>query len=69
MNKAILVAGWLALVPVAAAAQVSGMTFPADPYAASSPLSRTHVPLAERVAHGAGPDYPSFPAVHNGSVR
>ena len=67
MKKAILVAGWLALVPVAAMAQASGMTFPADPYSASSPLSRTHVPLAQRIAHGAGPDYPSFPAVHNGS--
>src|SRR6478735_3543043 len=67
MDKGIFVAGWLALVPVAAAAQVPGMTFPADPYGASSPLSRTHVPLAQRIAHGAGPDYPPHPSVHNGS--
>lgn len=55
------------LVPVAAYAQVPGMTFSADPYAASSPLSRTHVPLAQRIAHGAGPNYPPHPSVHNGS--
>ncbi len=67
MKKAIVLAAALALSPVSAGAQAPGMTFPADPYTASSPLSRTHVPLAQRVAHGAGPDYPSFPAVHNGS--
>ncbi len=55
------------LSSVGAIAQPLGVTFPADPYTASSPLSRTHVPLAQRIAHGAGPDYPSFPAVHNGS--
>ena len=67
MKKRILLASWLALLPVAASAQAPGMTFAADPYTASSPLSRTHVPLVQRIAHGAGPDYPSFPAVHNGS--
>ena len=48
-------------------AQVPGMVFPTDPYSASSPLSRTHVPLAQRISHGAGPDYPPHPTVHNGS--
>jgi len=67
MRRAILLAACVLLSPVGAAAQAPGMMFPADPYTASSPLSRTHVPLAQRVAHGAGPDYPSFPAVHNGS--
>ena len=67
MCRAVLLAGWFALLPVAAAAQVPGMTFPADPYAASSPLSRMHVPLAQRIAHGGGPDYPPHPTVHNGS--
>ena len=67
MKRAMLIAGMLVLMPAAAPAQVPGMTFPADPYAASSPLSRTHVPLAQRISHGAGPDYPSHPTVHNGS--
>ena len=67
MHIRILLAGWLVLLPVAATAQAPGMTFPADPYTASSPLSRTHVPLAQRIAHGAGPDYPAHPTVHNGS--
>lgn len=47
-----LLAAAMMLAPGLVAAQVPGMTFPADPYTASSPLSRTHVPLAERVAHG-----------------
>jgi len=56
--------------PTAAGAQPVGMTLPADPYTASSPLSRTHVPLAERIAHGGdgnAASYPAHPAVHNGS--
>src|SRR6185312_3037712 len=67
MGRAVLLAGWLTLWPLVAQAQAPGMTLPADPYTASSPLSRTHVPLAERIAHGAGPDYPAHPSVHNGS--
>src|SRR3954465_13767 len=67
MFKAVLLAGSMILAPVVAMAQVPGMTFLADPYSASSPLSRTHVPLAQRIAHGAGPDYPHHPTVHNGS--
>src|SRR5215469_8441888 len=65
--KSGLLAAAMMLVPGIAAAQVPGMTFPADPYAASSPLSRVHVPLAQRIAHGAGPNYPHHPSVHNGS--
>jgi len=67
MGRAVLLAGWLTLWPLVAEAQAPGMTLPTDPYTASSPLSRTHVPLAERIAHGAGPDYPAHPSVHNGS--
>ena len=67
MRRAMLIAGLLVLTPAAAPAQVPGMTFPADPYGASSPLSRTPVPLAQRISHGAGPDYPPHPSVHNGS--
>jgi len=67
MLKISVLAGVAALMSVAAYAQVPGMAFPADPYTASSPLSRTHVPLAQRIAHGAGPDYPPHPTVHNGS--
>ena len=48
-------------------AQLSSMALPADPYQASSPLSHDHVPLAQRIAHGAGPTYPHHPSVHNGS--
>ena len=50
-----LLAAAMMLAPGLATAQVPGMTFPADPYTASSPLSRTHVPLAERIAHGGEP--------------
>src|SRR3954469_12910105 len=67
MGRAIALAGMTLLWPAVALGQVPGMTFPSDPYAASSPLSRTHVPLAQRIAHGAGPDYPAHPTVHNGS--
>ena len=67
MLRSGLLAGMVVVAPLEAAAQVGGMTFPADPYTASSPLSRTHVPLAQRIAHGAGPDYPAHPSVHNGS--
>ena len=65
-----LVAGFAALALPAmaqAGSPVPGMTLPTDPYQASSPLSRVHVPLAERIAHGAGPNYPHHPSVHNGS--
>lgn len=63
-----LLAAVMVLVPGFAAAQVPGMTFPADPYTASSPLSRVHVPLAERIAHGGDPTkYVHHPSVHNGS--
>ena len=55
------------LAPAAALAQMPGMNVPDDPYNASSPLSRTHVQLAQRIAHGAGPNYPHHPSVHNGS--
>jgi len=67
MLKIGMLVGAAVLISATAYAQVPGMTFPADPYAASSPLSRTHVPLAQRIAHGAGPNYPSHPTVHNGS--
>jgi mannose-6-phosphate isomerase-like protein (cupin superfamily) len=67
MHKALFLAGLLALWPAAGIAQAPPMTFPVDPYTASSPLSHTHVPLAERIAHGAGPNYPPHPTVHNGS--
>ena len=67
MHKALSLAGLLALWPAAGIAQAPPMAFSSDPYTASSPLSRTHVPLAERIAHGAGPDYPAHPTVHNGS--
>jgi hypothetical protein len=65
MSRATLLAGWLVLWPLVAEAQVPGMGFPADSYTASCPLSRMHVPLDERIAHGAGPDYPPHPSVHN----
>src|SRR5690349_4081814 len=67
MHKALSLAGLLALWPAAGIAQPPPMAFPSDPYTASSPLSHTHVPLALRIAHGAGPDYPVHPTVHNGS--
>ena len=71
LKRKILMAAAFVLLPVSALGQaggpVAGMTFPADPYNASSPLSRVHVPLAKRIAHGAGPDYPHHPSVHNGS--
>ncbi|MBV9548045.1 MAG: hypothetical protein JO256_00045, partial [Alphaproteobacteria bacterium] len=40
-----------ACLPLGVLAQPIGMTLPEDPYTASSPLSRVHVPLAERIAH------------------
>ena len=47
---------------------VPGMSMPTDPYTASSPLSRVHVPLAERIAHGGDASkYPHHDSVHNGS--
>jgi len=64
----------LLLLPGAAMAQagtpVPVVSVPTDPYSASSPLSRVHVPLAERIAHAHGDDaskYPPHPSVHNGS--
>jgi mannose-6-phosphate isomerase-like protein (cupin superfamily) len=49
-------------------ATVAALAPPTDPYHASSPLSHTHVPLAERIAHGGDPSqYPFRPSVHNGS--
>ncbi len=59
-----------ALVPSIASAQPVGMDLPEDPYTAWSLLSKVHVPLAERIAHGGDGDlasYPAHPAVHNGS--
>ena len=46
------------------AGTVPGMTLPADPYTASSPLSRTHVPLARAHRPWRGPELsaPSFGA-------
>jgi mannose-6-phosphate isomerase-like protein (cupin superfamily) len=38
-----------------------------SPYAASSPLSREHVPLTERIAHTDPSKYTIRPAVHNGA--
>src|ERR1700761_9169227 len=56
-----------ALTPIVALAQPIGMTLPDDPYTASSPLSRTHVPLAERIAHTDPAKMRRMPSVHNGS--
>ncbi len=72
MKQKFLMAALLSLVPISVAfaqagGPVAGMSVPADPYNASSPLSRTHVPLAERIAHGGVPTYPHHPSVHNGS--
>jgi len=58
------------VVTGAAHAQPVGMDLPEAPYTASSPLSKTHVPLADRIAHGGDgkvESYPVHPAVHNGS--
>jgi mannose-6-phosphate isomerase-like protein (cupin superfamily) len=66
----IIAAVLLVSIPSLAIAQPVGMTIPDDPYTASSPLSHTHVPLAERIAHGGDgrtDAYPAHPAVHNGS--
>jgi len=68
----LLMAAMLSLAPLSmafaqAGGPVAGMTVPSDPYNASSPLSRVHVPLAERIAHGGVPTYPHHPSVHNGS--
>jgi mannose-6-phosphate isomerase-like protein (cupin superfamily) len=60
----------VALSPACVLAQPVGMTLPEDPYTASSPLSKVHVPLAERIAHGGNGElnsYPPHPSVHNGS--
>jgi len=62
----------LSLSPGAARAQAGApvpvVNLPADPYTASSPLSRVHVPLAERIAHGGDASrYTPHPSVHNGS--
>jgi mannose-6-phosphate isomerase-like protein (cupin superfamily) len=60
------------LAPAAALTQtgppVPGMNLATDPYGASSPLSKTHVPLAERIAHGGDPSrYVHHASSHNGS--
>jgi mannose-6-phosphate isomerase-like protein (cupin superfamily) len=77
-ERAIMKSGFLAaaaitlLVPAAALTQ-SGppmpvMNLPTDPFAASSPLSKTRVPLAERIAHGGDPSrYVHHASSHNGS--
>jgi hypothetical protein len=69
--KKLVALALLSIAPIGGArAQPVGMTLPADPYTASSPLSRTHVPLAQRIAHGGSgalSDYPPHPTVHNGS--
>jgi mannose-6-phosphate isomerase-like protein (cupin superfamily) len=62
----------LSLSPNAALAQagtpVPAVSVPTDPYSASSPLSRVHVPLADRIAHGGdASNYTPHPSVHNGS--
>jgi mannose-6-phosphate isomerase-like protein (cupin superfamily) len=67
MRKAIYLSAALALTPIVAFAQVPGMTFPADPYEASSPLSRTHVPLAQRIARTDPSQFRLQPSVHSGS--
>ena len=67
-----MVMGAILVLPGSGAGAQNAAAFssipPTDPYTASSPLSRTHVPLAERVAHGGDPSlYPPHPSVHNGS--
>jgi len=57
-----------ALIWAQSAAPAPAMTLPTDPYDASSPLSRGHVPLAERIAHGGDASkYRHTPSPHNGS--
>lgn len=67
MRKALIFAASMGLSPIAASAQVPGTTFPSDPYAASSPLSRTQVPLEERVAHSNPDEFQLRENVHSGS--
>jgi mannose-6-phosphate isomerase-like protein (cupin superfamily) len=73
MKSAVLAAAAIALLaPAAGLAQaglpVLGMSLPTDPYGASSPLSVTLVPLAERIAHGGEPSrYVHHASSHNGS--
>jgi mannose-6-phosphate isomerase-like protein (cupin superfamily) len=67
MRQALLLSVALALTPIVVTAQVPGMVMPADPYKASSPLSRTHVPLAERIAHTDPAKFRLQPSVHSGS--
>jgi mannose-6-phosphate isomerase-like protein (cupin superfamily) len=57
-----------AVVHAQSGTPMPAMTFPSDPYTASSPLSRVHVPLAERIAHGGDASkYQHHPSSHNGS--
>ena len=56
-----------AFSPAIVLAQPIGMTLPEDPYTASSPLSRVHVPLVERIAHTDPAKMRAMPSVHNGS--
>ena len=72
-NKLLAAAATIALLGPAAALTQSGapvpsMTIATDPYNASSPLSTTHVPLAERIAHGGDASkYAHHSSSHNGS--
>src|SRR5271163_2266691 len=72
LGLAAVAAAMALCTPVAALSQsgtpVPGMTFPTDPYNASSPLSTTPVPLAQRIAHGGDSSkYAHHASSHNGS--
>jgi mannose-6-phosphate isomerase-like protein (cupin superfamily) len=71
MNTRIRALGLTALLGLSApvlAQMAPLMALPDDPYSASSPLSKVHVPLAERIAHGGDASkYAPHPTVHNGS--
>jgi mannose-6-phosphate isomerase-like protein (cupin superfamily) len=73
-GKLILLGGLFGLLISSAASAQTAMQMPVvampptDPAAASSPLSATHVPLAQRIAHGGDPSrYAHHGSVHNGS--
>jgi mannose-6-phosphate isomerase-like protein (cupin superfamily) len=67
-NRALGLAAMLALGTPVLSQVAPLMGLPDDPYTASSPLSRVHVPLAERIAHGGDASkYAPHPTVHNGS--
>jgi len=67
MLKYLIAGGLLLLSPAVSSAQPVGMTLPTDPYAASSPLSRTPVPLAARIAHTDPAKFVTRESVHAGS--